>query len=132
MIDSLLIFSDKQAVTETCDSENIVYLGKREIAFGKPVPLEILINEDFNNLTSLTVTVQTDENENMEAAKDLVSATLVADDLKAGKKIPIAFMPAGNMGYVKLKYTVDGSAPDKGKISAYISDGAQQSYHNKI
>ena len=45
--------------------------------------------------------------------------------------IPISFMPAGNKGFVRLKYTVNGTAPTTGKVSAYLTDAVTQSYHNK-
>ena len=51
-------------------------------------------------------------------------------NLKEGKILPLNFMPAGNKGFVQLKYTVSGTAPTTGKISAHITDGIPQSYHN--
>lgn len=130
MIDSQLEFSSYQAITATSASTNIIDLGKREISFGTPVPLMIMVMEDFNNLTSLKVAVETSETADMASAIELASATVVLADLKTGKIIPLNFMPAGNKGFVRLKYTVSGTAPTTGKISAHITDGIPQSYHN--
>ena len=130
MIDSQLEFSSYQAITATSVSTNIIDLGKREISFGTPVPLMIMVMEDFNNLTSLKVAVETSETANMASAVELASATVALANLKEGKILPLNFMPAGNKGFVQLKYTVTGTAPTTGKISAHITDGIPQSYHN--
>lgn len=130
MIDAQLQFSENQAITETASSENIIDLGKREIAFGTPVPLLIRIVEDFNTLTSLTIAVETADNEQFSSAVELASSNVLLADLKAGKIVPLCFMPAGNKGFVRLKYTVVGSNPTTGKISAYITDALPQSFHN--
>lgn len=132
MIDSLLEFSDNQKITATAKSTNIIDLGKnREVAFGTPVPLLCMVNEDFNNLTSLKIAVETSETEDMAGAIELATTTVVAADLTKGKLIPITFMPAGNKGYVRLAYTVTGSAPTTGAISASLTDVLPQSHQDK-
>lgn len=132
MLDELLIFSKNQAITGTTTSTNILDLGKkREVAFGTPVNLAILITEDFNNCTSINFEVLTSEVEAMTAPITLASSTVVLANLKKGKRVPIAFMPSGNKGFVRLKYTVAGTAPSTGKVSAYLSDGTQQSFNDK-
>lgn len=132
MIDSLLEFSDNQKITATAKSTNIIDLGKnREVAFGTPVPLLVMVNEDFNNLTSLKVAVITSETENMADAVELASSTVQAADLTKGKLIPLTFMPAGNKGYVQLQYTVTGTAPTTGIVSASLTDVLPQSHNDK-
>lgn len=132
MLDKLLEFSDNQAITATAVSENVIDLGKnREVAFGTPVPLVIRVKEDFDNLTSLDITVQTAADEAFSSAVDLAKATVLLADLKVGKVVPLNFLPAGNKGFVRLKYTVTGTAPTTGKISAYLTDAVPQSFHNK-
>ena len=132
MLDELLIFSKNQAITGTTTSTNILDLGKkREVAFGTPVNLDILITEDFNNCTSINFEVLTSEVEAMTSPIALASSTVVLANLQKGKRVPIAFMPSGNKGFVQLKYTVTGSAPSTGKVSAYLSDGTQQSFNDK-
>lgn len=132
MLDELLKFSANQAIRETTDSENIIDLGKdREIAAGNPVPLLIMVNEDFDNLTSLKVSVETSFDAGMSDAVELASSTVELTNLKVGKMIPISFMPVGNKRYVRLKYTVDGTNPSTGKVSAYLTDALPISHHNK-
>ena len=133
MIDSLLMFSEDQAITATAVSENIIDLGKnREIAFGTPIALAVMVKEDFNNLTSLKVAIKTSETADLADAVELASSTVAAANLKKGKYVPLSFMPAGNKGFCQLEYTVVGTAPTTGKISAYLTDAIAQSYQNKV
>ena len=130
MIDSQLIFSDNQAITAEADSDNIIFLGEnREVAYGKPIPLLITVTEKFETLTELKISVMTDDNETMGAAKELASCSVKAEDLVEGAKIPLAFMPAGNKGYVRLKYTPTESAT-AGKLFACLTDNVKSSFHN--
>lgn len=132
MLDELLKFSENQAITATTVSENTLDLGiTREVAFGDPIPLLAMIKEDFNNLTSLKVAVETDKTDEFDNPVELASSTVLLANLKKGKMIPISFMPVGNKGFVRLKYTVTGTAPTTGKLSAYLTDAVTQSYHNK-
>ena len=132
MLDELLKISENQAITATTVSENTLDLGVgREVAFGDPIPLLAMVKEDFNNLTSLKVAVETDSTDEFNNPVELAASTVLLANLKRGKMIPISFMPAGNKGFVRLKYTVTGTAPTTGKISAYLTDAVTQSYHNK-
>lgn len=132
MLDESLKFSENQAITATTVSENVLDLGVgREVAFGDPIPLLAMVKEDFNNLTSLKVAVETDSTDEFNSPVELASSTVLLANLKRGKMIPISFMPAGNKGFVRLKYTVNGTAPTTGKVSAYLTDAVTQSYHNK-
>ena len=71
-IDNEMLFSDNQKLTASAASTNIVKLastenGLTEVAFGKPIPLLIQVTEDFNNLTSLKVGVQTSDSEDFSS-----------------------------------------------------------------
>ncbi len=130
ILDEQGLFSNKQAVTQTCVSENILDLGKREVSFGTPVELFIQVAEAFNNLTSLTIKVQTSVEEDFSDAVDLVEQKMLLADLVQGAVSSIKFLPKGNLGYMRLSYIVAGSAPTSGKILAGITDGVQTSFHN--
>lgn len=132
MIDSLLEFSDEQAITVAAASTNSVDLGAREISFGTPVPIEYTINETFNNLTSLTIALETTtaDDTDFSEAVTLVSETILKANLYAGDN-GVIFFPKGNKGLNRLYLTPNGSAPSTGKISAYIADALQQGHHNK-
>ena len=61
IIDKTNMFSEEQAVTATAASANIVDLGvSRDVGRGTGVPLLVQVTEAFDELTSLTVTVQTE------------------------------------------------------------------------
>ena len=134
-IDNEMIFSDNQKLTASAASTNIVKLastenGLTEVAFGKPIPLLIQVTEDFNNLTSLKVGVQTSDDEDFSSPTTLVEATLELASLKAGKKFPIKEIPAGNKGYARLYYTVTGTTPTTGAITAAVVDAIDNSYQD--
>ena len=130
ILDEQGLFSNKQAVKESCVSENILDMGKREVSFGTPVELFIQIAEEFNNLTSLTIKVQTAKDEEFDDSVDLIEHTMTLDELKQGAVSSIKFLPKGNLGYMRLSYVVTGTAPTQGSILAGVVDGVQQSFHN--
>lgn len=130
ILDEQGLFSNKQAVKESCVSENILDMGKREVSFGTPVELFIQIAEEFNNLTSLTIKVQTAKDEEFDDSVDLIEHTMTLDELKQGAVSSIKFLPKGNLGYMRLSYVVTGTAPTQGSILAGVADGVQQSFHN--
>ena len=132
ILDEQGLFSNNQKVTASAASENILDLGKREVSFGTPVELLIQVSEDFNNLTSLDVKVQTSVEEDFSEPVDLIEQTMTLSELKQGAVSAIKFLPKGNLGYMRLFYTVNGAAPTKGKLLAAIADGIQESFHNVI
>lgn len=130
ILDEQGLFSNKQIITGSCVSENVLDLGKREVSFGTPIELFIQIAETFNNLTSLTIKVQTSEDEEFSDVIDLIEHTMLLDELYKGSVSTIKFLPKGNLGYMRLSYTVTGTVPTEGAILAGIVDGVQESFHN--
>ncbi len=130
ILDEQGLFSNKQAITESCVSENVLDMGKREVSFGTPVGLFIQIAETFNNLTSLSIKVQTSMEEDFSSNVDLVEQKMLLDELTKGAVSSIKFLPKGNLGFLRLVYTVDGTNPTQGAIIAGVVDGVQESFHN--
>lgn len=130
ILDEQGLFSNNQKVTASAASENILDLGKREVSFGTPVELFVQVSEDFNNLTSLGIKVQTSSDEDFVDAEDLIEQTMTLAELVKGAVSSIKFLPKGNLGFMRLFYTVNGSTPTSGKILAGITDGVQESFHN--
>ncbi len=130
ILDEQGLFSNKQAITESCVSENVLDMGKREVSFGTPVGLFIQIAETFNNLTSLSIKVQTSMEEDFSSSVDLVEQKMLLDELTKGAVSSIKFLPKGNLGFLRLVYTVDGTNPTQGAIIAGVVDGVQESFHN--
>ena len=130
ILDEQGLFSNKQAITESCVSENVLDMGKREVSFGTPVGLFIQIAETFNNLTSLSIKVQTSMEEDFSSNVDLVEQKMLLDELTKGAVSSIKFLPKGNLGFLRLVYTVEGTNPTQGAIIAGVVDGVQESFHN--
>lgn len=138
--DRTLLFSNAQAVTATAASTDIVDLLatgtvyghaaalQKDIGKGEQIPLLIQVVEAFNTLTSLTVAVQCSVDAAFTSPKTVQSSTLLLADLTAGKTInPVVIPPGLNMRYMRLLYTVTGTAPTLGKITAGVVMGVQTS-----
>ena len=132
-LDSQLLFSDNQAVTTTAASTNVVKIANgdlKEVAFGNKLPLLIQVTEDFAGCTSITASVETSATEDFSSSSTLISTAAIAvASLVAGYKFPIGEVPAGNKGYLRLKYSVSGTAT-AGKITAGIVDAIDNSYQD--
>ena len=129
LLDSQGIFSNAQAITATAVSTNVVKM-VGEVSFGTDIDLSIEIVEDFNNLTSLNVDVQTATDSAFTSPVTLQSASLLLAALKKSKFFPINAIPKGNLGYIRLNYTVTGTAPTTGKITAGVVAALDQGYQD--
>lgn len=139
IFDKTTLFSDAQAITATAASTNVIDLGAtgtvygaaaslgRDVGKGQPLKLHIQVVEAFNNLGTLTVTLQCDTVENFASPKDVISQTIALADLVAGKASSIIATPPGvDERYLRLNYTVaGGTAPTTGKITAGLTMGSQ-------
>ena len=123
LLDAQCLFSDAQAVTASAASTNVVRFGKGEFTY---VPLLIQVVESFATLTSLTITVQTATDAAFTTAVDLASTTIAAANLTVGKVVPINYIPSGNLGYIRIYYTVTGSNATAGKITAGVVAGTDR------
>lgn len=104
LLDAQNLFSDNQAITTgTLYSDNTVRFGKGDIS---NLPLIIQVVKAFKVATKLTVKVQTDADESFSNPVDLVEASLAKAELVEGAKFPIAYLPKGNKGYVRLAFIV--------------------------
>lgn len=127
ILDEQALFSDKQKITTTAASTNVVKVNG-DIGKGEPVELLAQVVEDFKGLTSLTLTVQTCDTED-GSYEDLVSTgKIVLADLVAGYRFPIKFLPVGIKKFLKLNYTVEGTGT-AGAITAGIVDGSNEGHH---
>ncbi|MBO9624164.1 MAG: hypothetical protein J7500_15760 [Sphingomonas sp.] len=140
IMDRTLLFSDGQAITATAASTNTVDLGAtgtvygasspivRDVGPGLGVPLHCGVTQSFNNLTSLTISIETDDNAAFSSAVTVfTSPAYTLAQLAAGaKQLLPTHIPVGtNERYMRLKYTVAGTAPTLGKITAGVVDGRQ-------
>ncbi|MEA8727989.1 hypothetical protein PZS04_23550 [Klebsiella pneumoniae] len=126
LLDQQALFSAAQAITATAASTNVIDTGSnKDVGKYGDIPLLIQVVEGFNNLTSLTVTVQTDDNSAFSSAADVLSMTIPLASLVLGYKSPVITLPMKMERYIRLNYTVTGTAPTTGKVTAGVTGGVQ-------
>lgn len=142
IFDAQALFSDGQAITADAGSTNCIDLGAtgtpyggsaliRDVGKGCEVPVSVTVTETFNNLTSLQVSVQVDDNSSFSSATTVVlSPAVVLASLVAGYTFNVpARLPEGTKErYVRLYYDVTGTAPSTGKITAGIVAARQTNF----
>lgn len=129
--DKNAIFSDNQAITATAASTNNIETAG-DIAAGTPVPFAIEITETFNNLTSLTIAIETADTEAalVSSPVTLYSETFLAAKLVKGAVVGTNVFPKGAKHFCRMKYTVTGTAPTTGKIKAGVVVAVPASYED--
>lgn len=132
-----LLLSDDQAITATAVSTNVIDLGvpqapyggnalNQDVGKGTPVPILIQVTEQFDNLTSLTIALEVSDAANLSSSVVLNTQTIALADLKAGKQTFMQYLPNGvDKRYLGVRYTVTGTAPTAGKVTAGITMGNQ-------
>lgn len=132
------IFSDDQAITATAISTNVIDLGvpgtpfgavaplNQDVGKGASVPILIQVTDDFNTLTSLTVTVEVSAAAGLTSPVVLATEVILLADLVAGKQTFMQVLPNGaDLRYLGVRYTVTGTPPTLGNITAGVSMGNQ-------
>nr|DAX08644.1 MAG TPA: major capsid protein [Caudoviricetes sp.] len=113
LLDALNRFSDKQAVTATAVSTNVIDLGaERDLAVHSSLEVVVIpctaTGADLTGAATVSVSVETSATEEFTTSKTLVTtAALSADDLNKG-----AFgikLPYGGQRFLRLKYTLAGT-----------------------
>lgn len=120
-LDKQMMFSEDQGpITATAASTNVLDMGLGD-AGKTEMGLYLRITEAFNNLTSLGIKLQTATDAAFTTPVDLpaqVTPLLAALTLNSEHlKIDV---PVGCLRYLRLYYTVTGTAPSTGKITAGI------------
>lgn len=138
ILDAEVMFSNRQAITATGPSSNIWDSGPYGRAVGDSgnpvydlgnsnVELLIQVVAAFNNLTSLRVDYQVSNDPSFVAGVDTISTetkTLAGNGLVAGARFnPVKVPRRSNKRYHRLLYTVTGTAPTQGAITAAAVDG---------
>ncbi|WP_428075531.1 Bbp16 family capsid cement protein [Candidatus Avelusimicrobium luingense] len=122
LLDQNSVLSDKQAVTTTAASTNIVDLKSA----GNFVPGGMFavcrVDVNFATLTSLKIALETADNAEFSNAVELASGSFLAAALTADKQLMAVAVPVGVKRYLRAKYTVTGDAATAGKISFFLTD----------
>lgn len=140
IIDRQSRFSDRQAITGTAASTDIIDLLKtgtiqghsaplkRDFGRSVMIPLLIQVVEAFNNCTSVQVEVQTCAAEDFGSGVKTVAQSVAVPlaSLAAGYRFLPDWTPRGvDERYMRLRYVVVGTAPTLGRITAGIVAAAQ-------
>lgn len=133
IFDNQALFSKAQAIVATAVSTNVIDTGLNGTVFGQSgpfgkdvgkgnaVPFLLQCVETFNNLTSLKVELQTAVDAAFTSPKNIDLGTYLAAVLVAGWQLPFTELPSGiNAQFMRLNYTVTGTAPTTGKLTAGI------------
>jgi len=119
ILDQENLFSDAQAITTSAKSTNVLDFGHAfDSGVGADVSLALRVNEAFNNLTSLAVSIETDDNEGFSSAKVIAEHTFLAAELTAGAVLDIALPKNRVEQYLRLDYAVTGTNPTTGQLTA--------------
>lgn len=118
-LDALLRLSDKQAITTTAASTNVVDTRDNDIGAGRPLYLVLHVVEAFAGGTSLAVALQDSAN-NSTFADVVASPAIALANLTLGKKVVLG-LPPGLRRYLRANYTVSGTF-SAGKVTAHITD----------
>lgn len=132
IFDKTTLLSNAQAVTADAASTNVIDLSPRatgivrDIGKGQPIPLLIQVVESFNNLTSIAISLQVDEDVAFGSPKTVWSSTVLLADLVAGKVIVPEYIPRGSdERYLRVYYDITGTTPTTGKFTAGVTMGNQ-------
>lgn len=123
ILDSLLRFSNAQALTATADSTNVIDLGSdRDIGIGEPMALVVTVGvaADIANADeTYQFQLETDDNAAMTSSTIIGDATVAAANLAVGDKVVI---PLGhsNEQYLQVVYTLGGTTPSV-TVDAYLA-----------
>ncbi len=138
ILDNQLKFSEDQAVTATAISTNVIQFNAtdivpyeaaamvRQLGSGNEIPLMVQVTQNFNTLTSLTVTLETADNAALStnAVVLATSGAIPLASLVAGYKFPTLgrIFPEGTVKeFLGLRYTVTGTNPTLGRITAALA-----------
>lgn len=135
ILDMNLTLSENQAITATAISANVIQVPAsgtvhgegaaipRNPGPGKEIPILIQVTEDFDNLTSLTITMETADNAALSTNAEVLFSTgaIPLADLVAGYRTSVRVMPDKVLrDYLGFRYTVAGTNPANGTITAAI------------
>lgn len=138
ILDTLLEFSDAQAVTATAISTNVVDLGPvtdnvlRDIGTGEEVYLVVMTETaatDTGSDATLTVTLESDSTADLATSATVhysSGALAFAAFSPAGTRLVAVRLPAGSYErYLGVRYTVAAGPLTAGTFNAFLTHDAQ-------
>lgn len=140
IVDHTLVLSDGQAIVADAASTNVIDLLApgtpptysaalaRDIGIGAAIPFQVSVTEAFNNLTSMNVAIQVDDNAAFSSPKTVAkSGEIALASLVAGYQFdfPDRIPEGTDERYVRLFFDITGTAPTTGKVFAGVVGGRQ-------
>jgi hypothetical protein len=132
-------FSSSQAITASAASTDVIDNGvpqtpqnaanaiSRDLGKGRKPEIRVQVVQTFNNLTSLRIDVQVDDNSGFSSPKTVLSNTYQLAELVRGAVLQPEMLPRGvDERFIRLFYTVTGTAPTLGRISAGLVFGSEE------
>lgn len=132
LLDNENVFSDAQAITGDAVSTNVIDMVKAGLAPGNDLNIVLNVEEDFDNLTSLDIEVQSCALEDFSSGvttHQSINKLLAA--LTNGTQVDVGPLLNGTLQYVRLNYNVNGTDPTAGKVTAAILPFGQQTLPNQ-
>lgn len=126
MQDQALVLSEKQAITSSAASQNII---NEEVAFntGTPMIAEVRVNTAFSGTGNLTVAIEASDTSAFTSKEVLAtSPAIAASKLTVGKaiRIPIAYNANKKNCYIRAYYTAS-AAFTAGEVTTVIQPRVQ-------
>jgi len=119
-------FSDEQAITASAVGTNVWDGLKAGGAIGEEEWIYVKVDEAFNTLTSLTISLVTDDALPVDASSTvLVSKSVALADLTADTPVMRVRVPRNQKQYVGMYYTVVGTDPTEGTVTAFTTENLQ-------
>lgn len=139
ILDRSEMFSNAQAITATAASTNVLDTGAtgtvyfaaaalaRDLGKGGGVPIAISVVQNFNNLTSLQISYQVATDAAFTTPVTVISSpAYTLAQLNSGINLQPTETPINaNLRYHRLNYTVVGTAPTLGQITAGFAMAVQ-------
>ena len=129
-------FSERQALTATAVSTNVIYLipptmdeskAVHDVGPGRPIYLQVL-GGGFTGVGTLNIKVQVADDEAMTGAETIMTLPIPNDRLVNSPVITAAVLPMGCKAYIRIYYVVTGDVGANGWISAGLTLEPQVSH----
>jgi hypothetical protein len=132
MLSNLDVFSDAQGpITASAYGTSAVNVGKFA-GQGEPVDIAAKVVQAFNNLTNLKITVREADTEGGSYTDVMDTPVVLLASLVIGYEFKLNFVPKVEKPWVKLYYTLTGTAPTTGKITSFLKSGRNDSYKDGL
>ena len=140
ILDSQSTFAPAQAITGNAISQNVIDVrGVSSLATQDEgvqgladLLLHVLVTQTFNSLTSLTITLESDSAAALNVAPVVhwSSGAIALAALVAGATVVRMNWPSGDFRkYVGLRFTVTGTNPSQGALSAFMVTSQNKNQH---